>query len=353
MARYIKYLVILFVFIAGYLLAQDAYTPSNTKPIIKVSFHNMWTESPLRGTPIKLWPKTMVHKIHMFLHPEERLKEFGIINDILTEKYNIKITDSNPDIIIDTVFDDKPLPSSRAIKIFFTGEAVKVRNPDNYDLAMGFDYIDHPNYIRVPLYYMYPLYDANNIRADYSRGTCNPHKPYFACFLYSNGGHSNPKRFDGAIARNELFDKISAYKRVESGGKYQNNIGYIVPREDTMEWMSQCKFVVSYENQTYDGYMTEKPFLSYLAGSVPLYYGDRHAMEDINSKAVIFQGDFASQDDMIEYLKKVDNDDELYCQIWNQKIITDPAKNYHVVRMQVEKILTKLLGQKLPPISLQ
>ena len=111
---------------------------------------------------------------------------------------------------------------------------------------MGFDYIEHPNYIRVPLYYMYPIYNTKNITTTYDRGRCNPHKPYFACFLYTNSGAKNPQKFDGAMARNSLFEKLSHYKSVTSGGRYQNNIGYVVERDKTQEWMSQCKFVISY-----------------------------------------------------------------------------------------------------------
>lgn len=331
----------LFAIISFYIFFT--HDTKSDKPILRVSLYNMWPELSFKGIPIKLWPKAIINK---FTHPEERLREFGILHDILTETYTIKIDNTKPDLIIDTVFGDKPLPKSDAVKIFFTGEAVKVRNPDNYDLAIGFDYIDHPNYMRIPLYYMYPLYDAHNIRTNYSRGACNPHKPYFACFLYSNGGKSNPKRFDGAIARNELFEKLSNYKRVESGGRYKNNIGYIVARDNTMEWMSSCKFVISYENQTYDGYITEKPFLAYFAGAVPLYYGDKHAMQDINTNAVISQKDFAGQDEMIDYIKKVDNDDELYCKIWNEKIITDPSKDYEVVKAKLKEKLLEAMKKK-------
>ena len=363
-----KYIVVLLILIGSY-LAFTHKTPS-TKPTIRVALHNMFPPAPLsKNTPLSAWPKVLANKIHFFLHPEDRLKEFGMINDILSEKYNIEVVTSNYDIIIDTVFGNEPLPDTKSnrhceedkvqrgnlsmmhsacdpVKIFFTGEAIKPRNPDNYDLVMGFDYIDHPNYIRLPLYYMYPIYDARNIRTDYNRGTCNPHKPYFACFLYSNSGENDPKRFDGAMARNSLFDKLSEYKKVESGGKYRNNIGHMISREDTMNWLSECKFVISYENQTYDGYMTEKPFLSYFAGSVPLYYGDKHAMEDINGKALIFQGDFAGQDEMIEYIKKVDNDDALYCDIWNQRIITDPAQDYEAVKSKVRDKLSPILDKK-------
>ncbi|ABY73015.1 hypothetical protein [Rickettsia rickettsii] len=46
------------------------------------------------------------------------------------------------------------------IKIFFTGESVRPKL-ENYYISIGFDYIDHPNYIRIPLYYMYCTNDIS------------------------------------------------------------------------------------------------------------------------------------------------------------------------------------------------
>ena len=343
--RAIKYIiVILLIATSGIFAYKHSY---NDKPVIKVAFHNMWALPSFNKRDII---KSTSTQIRLFFHPGDVLDILGfqMLHEIIAEHYNVEISNvNNADLIIDSVFGEEPIPNTKAVKIFFTGEAVKVRNPDNYDLAIGFDYIDHPNYIRVPLYYLYGAYDPKNVSTNYNRGTCNPHKPYFACFLYSNSGENNPARYDGAIARGQLFDKLSEYKRVEAGGRCKNNIGHRITQEDTMQWMSQCKFVISYENQTYEGYMTEKPMISYLSGAVPLYYGDRHAMQDINTKAIIFQGDFANQDAMIEYIKKVDNADALYCKIWDEKIIVDPSKNYEVVKARVSAKLNEALEKKL------
>ena len=320
----------------------------NDKPTIRIALYNFWDQPKLKNIPLRQWPHEIINKIHFFFYPEDTLKTFALsmLQEILSERYNIVLDNTNYDILIDTVFDNKPLPDNNAVKIFFTGEAITVRNPDNYDLALGFDYIDHPHYIRLPLYYTYHVYNNHDISTNFNHGTCNVHKPYFACFLYSNSGEDNPTRWNGAIERTKLFDTLSKYKEVKSGGKYKNNIGHIVATHETIEWMSQCKFVISYENQIYDGYMTEKPFIAYFAGAVPLYYGDKHAMQDINDKAVIFQGDFSSQDKMVEYIKQVDNDDELYCKIWDQQIIIDPSKTYEAMKNKVREKLNNALKNK-------
>ena len=86
------------------------------------------------------------------------------------------------------------------IKIFFTGESVRPKL-ENYDISIGFDYI------RIPLYYMY---FTNEVSTEYKRSKCNPNKPYFTCFLVSNG-IEDPEN-DGCIARNRFFHKLSLYK---------------------------------------------------------------------------------------------------------------------------------------------
>ena len=50
---------------------------------------------------------------------------------------------------------------------------------------------------------------------------------------------------------------------------------------------------------------------------------------------------------MVEYVKKVDNDDELYCKIWNQHLITNPELDFEVTKEKLRKKLFKLIETKL------
>ncbi|WP_342270733.1 hypothetical protein [Rickettsia endosymbiont of Orchestes rusci] len=77
-----------------------------------------------------------------------------------------------------------------------------------------------------------------------------------------------------------------------------------------------------------------------------MYNADRSVLEDINSKAVIFGGDFSTQDELVDYIKKVDNDDELYCSIWNQRILVNPEKDYEVLIDKVRKKINEIFETK-------
>ncbi|WP_232202750.1 glycosyltransferase family 10 domain-containing protein [Rickettsia montanensis] len=74
---------------------------------------------------------------------------------------------------------------------------------------------------------------------------------------------------------------------------------------------------MAFENKTYEGYVTEKPFQTYLAGAVPIYYADKSYIKDVNPNAVIFAKDY-SEEDLYNYIISVDKDDEKYYKIYNK-----------------------------------
>lgn len=281
-------------------------------------------------------------------YPQEIL-EIGPLHDVIRERYNIEYVEKDPDLLINGYFTKVSPPTDpRIIKVFYTSE-VYTGDPkkflDSYDLVIGFDFIEKPNYIRIPFQY---IALKEQIKSNYDRHMkCEPKsKPYFACFLVSNGGEWLEGKFDGAAARVRMFHKLSLYKKVLSGGKYLNNIGG--PAPNTQEFLSQCKFTISYENTlNYPGYVTEKPFQSWLAGSLPIYNTHPDGITDINKKSVIYAGNFQNEDEMVDYIIKVDNDDRLYCDIWNEQIINNPEKDYEFVKNNLREKLNKILDQKL------
>lgn len=276
--------------------------------------------------------------------------EVAPLHEIIRERYNIEYVDNNPDILLDAFMPKHKAPTDpKIIKIFYTSEVYFNKYPkqflDSYDLVLGFDFIDRPNYIRLPFQYVGV---RDKIRHDYDRKMkCDPaSKKHFACFLVSNGGEKKTNKFDGALARTRMFHRLSLYKKVLSGGKHLNNVGG--PVGDTMEFFSQCKFTLSFENTLdYPGYVTEKPFMAWLGGTVPIYNTDPAGLVDINKKAVIYAGDFKTEEELVDYIIKVDNDDKLYCDIWNQQIVDNPEKDYEVIKHQIRKKLFEILDKRL------
>ena len=120
---------------------------------------------------------------------------------------------------------------------------------------------------------------------------------------------SNPN----AKFRIDFFRKLSEYKKVDSGGKVENNIGYRV--KDRFEFVKQYKFTLAFENTSYPGYTTEKIVQPVKAGSIPIYWGNPLVYLEFNPKSFINVMNFKSPEQAIEYIAKVDNDTDLYRQI--------------------------------------
>ncbi|WP_303005530.1 glycosyltransferase family 10 domain-containing protein [Bacteroides congonensis] len=230
--------------------------------------------------------------------------------DILKLRYDVEICDV-PDYVIYSGFGYEHLKYD-CIRIFFTGEC---QTPDfnECDYAIGFDRLKFGDrYARIPLYNMMQykseyksLLNRKSIISDDIKGRD------FCSFVVSNC-------FADDI-RAVFYEKLSQYKHVASGGRYKNNIGGSV--KDKKAFLSKYKFNIAFENCSHDGYATEKIMEAFAAGVVPIYYGDPRIAEDFNPKAFVNAHDFSSFDAMIERIKEIDSNDELYLSMLNEPII--------------------------------
>lgn len=147
----------------------------------------------------------------------------------------------------------------------------------------------------------------------------------FCNYIYSNGfGHNN---------RTRIFHLLNDYKHVDSLGKYLHNtddelkvdsgLGFRLMIKECIEVKENYKFSVAFENATYNGYTSEKIFSSLEAHTVPIYWGNPLIGEEINPNAFINCHDFTSLEEVIEEVKRIDCDDELWikmvCSPWKTK----------------------------------
>jgi len=219
---------------------------------------------------------------------------------ILSEKYDIEISD-NPDFLIFSVFGNSHYRYN-CKKIFYTGENIR---PDYNicDYSISFDYLDDNRNFRFPLSAMI-LYE-NGIKNKFPKNIdydkIKLEKKKFCNFIFSN---------PSAKLRNQLLSDLSTYKKVDSGGRALNNIGYYV--SDKLSFLNEYKFTISFENSEYNGYTTEKIVHPKLVNSIPIYWGNPHVGKEWNKKSFISLYDFSNMNEMIEYIKEIDNNDDLY-----------------------------------------
>ena len=141
------------------------------------------------------------------------------------------------------------------------------------------------------------------------------------------------KKFCGAVISNinitdnfrlDFIKELNKYKKIDMGGKYNNNIGQ--PVVNKKEFLSSYKFSIAMENTNGDGYISEKIIDSFISGTIPIYYGDYMVDEYINPKSYILIKGARDMKKKINYIKLIDNNDTLYKNILKEKVIID--KNF-------------------------
>ena len=224
---------------------------------------------------------------------------------LLAREFRLEISD-DPDFLLYSTFGNK-YRRYECIRIFYTGENVFLGadcSPDFFecDYAFGFDLpITERNY-RLPLYRIYPHYQELKKPKDVAE--ISARKSGFCCFLYSQ-----PTAERAAFLR-----RLLAYKKVDSGGAYLNNLGHLVARghDHTLDFMRRYKFAVVFENSSRPGYVTEKIANAMVAGVIPIYWGDPGIARDFNPKSFINCHDYRDFGEVIEKVIEIDRDEALY-----------------------------------------
>lgn len=209
-------------------------------------------------------------------------------------------------------------------KVHYTGENTEPIVDGSVILNIGFKNIDSPLYFRLPLWMLeidwfnvgnrnlaeiknplpIPLESCTTVQAS--------KRTKFCAFIVSN-----PKN----LIRNEAFHALNKYKPVDSGGKLYNTIG------DTLfaglgggggelkkhEFLKDYKFCLCYENESSDGYVTEKLLHAKAAGCIPIYWGASDVSKDFAPEGFINLT--GCPEDLVARVKEIDESDELYQQM--------------------------------------
>ncbi|RDU71564.1 alpha-1,3-fucosyl transferase [Helicobacter aurati] len=235
---------------------------------------------------------------------------------ILSKKYHINYSDK-PDFLLYGSFGKKHL-QYECVRIFYTGENVRT-DWNIADYGIDFDFLEFGDrHLHLPLFMLYTR-DLLLAATKHSRAQqFMESKQKFCSFLASNP-HGDPYR-------EQLFKAICQYKKVDSGGQWLNNIGFCIGdrysdfSSPKAEWLPAYKFNLCPENSSYLGYVTEKIIQSYANGCVPIYWGDWSLCDKqyatnrfvFNPRAFINAHDFENFADLLEEIKRIDNDDNAY-----------------------------------------
>ncbi len=259
----------------------------------------------------------------------DRIENF--IYKTLSKKFKIKFS-NKPDYLFYSSYGFEHLNYSNCIKIFYTGEN-QVPDFNLCDYGIGFHYLDFKErYLRLPLCFIRSSYDKVkkekkiNKEEVLNRRFCN--------FVYSNNLNADP-------IRRVFLEKLSEYKKVDSGGKYLNNgfdIGESI--EDKLVFLGNYKFTIAIENSAVEGYTTEKIIEPMSVNSIPIYWGNPLIKLDFNEKSFIHLSNKTEEEikKVIERIIYLDNNDEEYL-----KVLQEPWQTPKQV-IQPEEVLLAFLN---------
>ncbi|MCI7710547.1 MAG: glycosyltransferase family 10 [Helicobacter sp.] len=236
--------------------------------------------------------------------------------NMISKRFDVTFDDKNPQYVFYSVFGGEHFKYKNCVKIFYTGENI-VPNFNFCDYAIGFEYMDFGDrYLRYPLYLFYEkdYYRALNKHRGITSEILDQ-KKRFCSFVVSNGR--------GDPIRKEAFEKLSTYKKVDSGGRFLNNMGGCI--EDKFAFQQECKFALCFENSSTPGYTTEKLIQAAGARAVPIYWGDEQVSKrgGVNSKAFIHIDQFESLDDVLSEVERLDKDNEAYLTMLREPLFLD------------------------------
>lgn len=274
--------------------------------------------------------------------PKEEISFANFFLERLLPHYDVELSE-DPDYVFFYERDNAHLRYPNAIRIFYTGENV---HPDwnMTDYAVSFDRLEFGDrHFRLPLYMVATLYNKEDIElaGDLTFEDIKPmtreelhNKKSFCCFSYNNALSDK--------SRKQIFDALSTYKKVNACGEYLNNMDGWTSRQ--LSFKQEHKFFIASENSSREGYLTEKLPVGFLARTIPIYFGDPTVGLEFNTKRFINVHEFPSLEAVVERIKEIDQNDDLYLEIVNQPVLA-PGFHYQDHLTDFDSFLRNIFDQ--------
>ncbi|MBQ3217663.1 MAG: hypothetical protein IJB33_02185 [Akkermansia sp.] len=247
-----------------------------------------------------------------------------LILKFLKPDFSPIIDNNNPDFVFYSTFGIKHLEYKNAIKILINVESF-IPDFNDCDYAISTikqELLGRTLWIPASFWFMKGItLNAPEITKEIALNR------KFCVFLYSQDYYG-----DGASLRKHFCQELmNKYKKVECPGNILRNV-YAKELSDrsSHDWIdskrkyfSNFKFCIAFENMDLPGYITEKLVDCYLSNTVPIYWGSSKELVPFPKESIICAHDFSSLDALIDYIKIIDQDENLYMSILN----ANPFKN--------------------------
>lgn len=273
------------------------------------------------------------------------------ITHSLVHRYSLDVSEPDssghlpivPDVLFFSVFANAHLDPryDRCLKVFTCEENIRPPWPE-CQFAMTGDYSNDPNHLRLPIYVRAIRHVQDQPSYTSLRSPCptlikDPTtdwktvlalKTKFCNFVYSNEHWRDPRAAGecGLELRIRFFELLSKYKRVDSGGKIQNNLGYQV--QEKLPFLEPYKLTIAFENSSYPGYVSEKIVDPMFVHSIPIYWGSDQIADDFNPRSLVIATG-RKLEDVVDEVISLDLDDSACLAKLEQPWFADNTPNHY------------------------
>ena len=263
------------------------------------------------------------------VHPLSRWPYY----ELLTKHYDVCECD-NPDYVIDLGDQFHHHWYDHCVKILFEQENNHA-DFNTHDYVVGFDDLSFGDrYLRIPLFARWPSWYEYVNRPILTDEELLGRK--FCSIVVSNG-------WMGESVRRDFFQKLSKYKPVASGGRWNNTVGG--PVTNKVDFCRQYKFHLAFENAAGVGYTTEKILDAFAASAVPVYYGNPRIADDCNLQSMVCVKSADDVERAIEEIVALDRDDDAYLRKVKEYPFAESDVSVYFKRM--ETFLCNIFDQPL------
>lgn len=231
------------------------------------------------------------------------------------------------------------------VRLFWAQEALY---PDlnlfDYALGFGSNASSSNRYICVHPCHFFSRYLSYGNLFKREALTSLGHKTRFCDYIYSNP-NAHP-------ARASFFKELSKHRFVSSPGKHLNNCKSDIQRlswdsdwrEAKIKYQTQSMFSIAFENAIFEGYTSEKILTSFLAQSIPIYWGNPVVSSVFNKDAFLDCSRFSSFADAAISICEIEQDKDQCLSILNEPVMTDEQFNLYTQAREnaINKVLDVL-----------
>lgn len=300
----------------------------------------MSTVTPIRVFFNKFWPgfkeKTDIMDCTFFVQLLERTYNAPI---------HVSSTPDDATVLVESIFGNYSYLNYKKWRatILYTGESdyATTQNIDKYDCVLGFE-DTHANFVKCPFFVIFLVTNSAIMKEIENTERPQPiHEdipPNHASIILSNGNHGK--------TRLDFYDTIKNEMPVYSGGKFDNNVGFVVPgsynSNDMIDFYRRGKFAITMENADKPYYVTEKLVNGIRAGVIPIYWGSSHVTEFFNPRRFFHLCPNPTKDDMERMITTMKHmTDQQFLDIVKEPVLIRPiGEIYDEIIASVKKILT-------------